>query len=167
MRMNDYPHARVEEVDGQLVLIDPAAEGVIAAVESYNRNQRHMAVGDRVMAQAERVQHFVNRAKERGDMAKDVCIVIISAIDPIGEDLAKHLVPECDWQAIIDRGEIPYARGLAGAEGMLALVELHNPAQAGLMKRMMEDDVLAVVAVDLGMVIVMAASTVTRGLNDE
>ena len=64
-------------------------------------------------ANKDRIDHFKNRIRELGRHASDTVIVVINVDAPYGQGLADVLMPGFDWQAIRDRGEVPFARGLA------------------------------------------------------
>lgn len=129
--------AVVREVDGQLVLDDPAALGMMRAVAEANcRSTLEM--------NADRVRHFSERMRQRGDSAADVVIVILSVDDRAGAMLADALMPGFDWSAIRERGEKPYARGLARREGIQEAVDQLD-ADVGAMMGDMADVVVVVV----------------------
>ena len=111
-----YPRAVVREVDGQLVLDDPDALAVMRAVGKANCRGTFEL-------NAERVEHFKRRVEERGDPPDGVVIVLLNVDDPYGGALAEILMPGHDWQAYRDRGEVPFARGLAGREGIQDVLE--------------------------------------------
>jgi hypothetical protein len=108
--------ARVIDVDGQLVLDDPDALAVMRAVAKHNCRKT-------LLAQAERVRHFERRMSVLGVPAKDAVIVVINADDRHGRVIADMLMPGHDWSEIRARGELAYARGLAGRLGMTSVVE--------------------------------------------
>lgn len=51
-------------------------------------------------------------------VAEDIVIVLINVDSPIGHTLGDALMPHFDWQSIRDRGEVPFARGLAMRGGI-------------------------------------------------
>ena len=113
------PIVRTDD-QGNTVLDDPTAMGMIDAVSRHNCRLVYEA-------QLDRVDHFVRRMEQRGDDPKDVVIVLVNVDDPNGRIVGDALMPGFDWQAIRDRGEIPFARGLAGRAGiqdMLAAFDL-------------------------------------------
>lgn len=125
------------------ILIDPDAVAFIQAVEKYNcRNT--------LEANMDRVQHFKRRIAELGKDPKDVVIVVLSVDDPHGGHIAEMLMPGQDalWAEIRARGEAPYARGLAGREGITEAVEILDAEVAVRLKAMN----LAVVIMDRGVV---------------
>lgn len=101
----------VREVDGHLVLDDPVALAVIRGVSKHNCEKTYEMNEDRV-------EHFCGRIKEKGLTANDVVIVILNVDDQHGGPMADRLMPGFNWQEIRDRGEIPFARGLAVREGI-------------------------------------------------
>jgi hypothetical protein len=137
--MNEKPRATVREIDGQLVLDDPDAVAVATAVALYNCT----AVFD---ANAERVEHFAKRIEEKGLTSADVVIVILN-VDTNGAVLAEGLMPGHNWQEYRDRGEIPFARGLAGREGIQGVLEVLHPESA---KELAMIEGVAAVVVDYG-----------------
>lgn len=138
--MSEQPIAVVREVDGQLVLDDPMAVAVFQAVDKINcRNTFDVNV--------ERIEHFKHRVAERGLTASDVVIVILNVDDVHGGLLAEKLMPGTNWQEIRDRGEVPFARGLAGREGIQGVLGTFDKDAAGKLERMTD---IAVVVVDHG-----------------
>ena len=126
--------------DGQLVLDDPAALAMVRAVEKHNCK----ATFD---AHAERISHFVKRVAERGLTGREVVITVVNVDDPHGGPLAEMLMPGHDWQPYRDRGEVPFARGLAvrgGIEDALSLFDLEAA------EKLRAEEGIAVVVVDYG-----------------
>jgi hypothetical protein len=139
-----------------IVLDSPIDVAIIRSVEKHNCLLT-------LKNQAERVQHFARRIADRGDSTKDVVIVLIHVNDPHGGPIANLLMPgkEAMWQEIRDQGQVPFARGLAGREGMQEALELFDAEAAEKLQRMPEDKV-AVVVVDHGVAEVFAATEATR-----
>ncbi len=145
--MSKKPRAVVREIDGQMVLDDPDAVAIIQAVGKYNcRNTLEL--------NADRVAHFKNRISERGLTASDVVIVLLNVDDVHGGPLADTLMPGCNWQEIRDRGEVPFARGLAGRDGIQEVLNAFDQ-EAG--KKLQDMSGVAVVVVDHGVVEVFPA----------
>ncbi len=117
------PRAWVEEVDGQIVLHDPDA---VAVVQVLNKQ----ACYHTYMMQQERVAHFAERMAARGDDPGEVVITLINVDDPHGGPLAEALMPGHDWQAYRDRGEVPFARGLAERRGIKDVLDIFAPEAA-------------------------------------
>lgn len=145
---SDYPRAFVHEVDGQLVLEDPDAIAIIRAIGKENcKNTFELNL--------ERVDHFQRRLVER-EMSPDQAVIVLLNVDDVhGGPLADILMPSMDWQPIRDRGEVPFARGLAmrkGIQGILGAFD--NEASEKL--RQMND--VAVVVVDHGVAEIFPAS---------
>lgn len=139
--------AVVREIDGQLVLDDPIALAVAQTVEKHNcRNT--------LDANADRVAHFKRRVTERGLTANDVVIMLLNVDDVHGGPIADLLMPGTNWQEIRDRGEIPFARGLADREGIQQALDLFDNEAA---TKLQEMDDIAVVVVDRGVAEVFAA----------
>ena len=146
-KKDDYPRAVVPEVDGQLVLDDPDAMAVIGAVSKHNCKNT-------LEINADRVEHFKRRLAERGMTPDQAVIVLLNVDDVHGGPLADVLMPGYNWQEFRDRGEVPFARGLAMREGIQeALGTFDKDAEAKL--KGMTD--VAVVVVDHGVAEVFAA----------
>ncbi|TAL42612.1 MAG: hypothetical protein EPN91_07910 [Salinibacterium sp.] len=125
MPMDDDDQARVEVIDGQLVLIDPVAAAVAKAVDDHNKKAGLAWCRELYTQNAERIAHFAGRAKVLGRGGGDIVIVILVVDDRFGGPLASQLMPGHDWQAYRDRGEAPIARGLAergGIEDALGMI---------------------------------------------
>lgn len=120
---DEYPRAVVREIDGELVLDDPDALAIIHEVGKVNCKQT-------MVLNQDRIEHFATRIKERGLDDSEVVIVIINVDDPHGAPIADALIPGFDWQEIRDRGEKPFARGLAGREGIQDVLTTFDEAAA-------------------------------------
>lgn len=144
---DDYPRAVVREIDGQLVLDDPDAVAVIHAVGKHNcRNTLGL--------NADRVQHFKQRLTDRGMTANQAVIVILNVDDVHGGPLADMLMPGHNWQEIRDKGEVPFARGLAMRDGIQEVLGTFDEEAA---KKLLGMTGVAVVVVDHGVAEVFAA----------
>jgi hypothetical protein len=141
------PTAVVRVVDGQLVLDDPQAVAVFRVVEKRNCHNTFEL-------NADRVAHFKLRLSERGMTASQAVIVLLNVDDVHGGPLADALMPGHDWQEIRDRGEVPFARGLAMRDGILDAIGTFDEEAATKLKGMAE---VAVVVVDRGVAEVFAA----------
>lgn len=107
--------AVVRKVKGKIVLDDPEALAVARAVAKSNcRNTFEM--------NADRVQHFKGRIQERGLSAEQFLIVLLNVDDLHGGPIAELLMPNHNWQEYRDRGEVPYARGLAQRSGIQEII---------------------------------------------
>lgn len=131
------PRARIIEVNGQLVLDDPDAYAFAKVVGKHNCKATLNLNKDRMV-------HFAKRVHEKGLKPKDVVIVVINIDDRYG-DLGEALTPGVDWQEIRDRGEIPFARGLAGREGIQAFLDDVDAESA---KKLRESDGIAIMVAD-------------------
>ncbi len=141
------PQAVVREINGQMVLDDPVALIVFRAVEKHNcKNTLEL--------NAERVKHFKQRVIERGMTAEQVVIVLLNVDDMIGGEIAEILMPGFNWQEIRDRGEVPFARGLAGREGIQDVLEAFDKEASTKLRKMKQ---VAVVVVDHGVAEVFEA----------
>lgn len=126
--------------DGTLVLVDPAASAMIAALGKD-------ACKSLLAANAERLAHYAGLNRD------DVCFVLLDVDDARGAALADVLMPGHDWQQYRDRGEKPLARGLATLDGMIGVLE---QIQEGLASAWMHcgDNDLPVVVMTEGAVLV-------------
>lgn len=130
-----------EDEDGNLVLDDPTARGMIEVVSKHNCKLTFEA-------QLDRVDHFTRRMEQRGDDVNQMCIVLINVDDINGRPIAELLMPGFDWQEIRDRGEVPFARGLAGRQGMQDILATFDIEAATTLSEMTNK--IAVVVVDHG-----------------
>lgn len=138
--VTDESRAVVREIDGELALDDPDAVAVIRAVEKQNCRRT-------LVLNAGRVAHFKKRLTERGLTASDAVIMIVNVDDFYGGPLADALMPGMNWQEIRDRGEVPFARGLAGREGIQEAIATFDQEAAEKLQEMTD---VAVVVVDHG-----------------
>jgi hypothetical protein len=132
----------VEKRDGQLLLHDPQALAIAKAVNRSN------ALGTFELNK-DRIAHFKARSVEiaaaRGLTPDDMVIVILNVNDRIGGQLAEALMPGYDWQSMRDRGEIPFARGLATRAPIQHLLDVFDPDAADTLRAFVG---LAVVVID-------------------
>lgn len=108
-----------------VVIDDPDARAVMRAVARHNCRElvrTHMV---------DRVSHFARRIAELGRNPADVMIVVLDVDDPAGGALAEVLMPAHDWQAYRDRGEVPFARGLAEREPIQMFLREYDAQAAG------------------------------------
>ena len=146
-KREDYPRAVVREIDGQVVLDDPDVMAVINVVGKHDcRNTLEL--------NADRVAHFKNRLVERGMTADQAVIVLVNVDDVHGGPLADVLMPGQNWQEIRDRGEVPFARGLAMRDGIQEALGAFDEDAAKKLKAMSD---VAVVVVDHGVAEVFPA----------
>ena len=136
----EYPVARIEVIDGQIVLIDPHAAAMIVAINKHNCKSLFDL-------NAERMEYFKNRITEKELTPKDVVITCINVDDHNGKVIADILMPGYDWQAIRDQGQTPVARGLAKRDGIQEILEVFDKEAA---KKLKETEGVAVVVVDQG-----------------
>lgn len=130
-----------EDEDGNLVLDDPTARGMIEAVSKHNCAQTYYDQLDRVL-------YFKHRMITRCDDPNDICIVLLNVDDVHGGPIASILMPTFDWQQYRDRGEVPFARGLAGRHGIQDILSSFDVEAAVKLSEM--KDKVAVVVVDHG-----------------
>lgn len=127
--------ARVELIGNKLVLVDPDALAAADAVAKHNcRNT--------LESQRDRVEHFKSRMVLLGRDPSEVVIVLLNVNDRAAAALAEILMPGHDWNAYRERGEIPFARGLAERKGLEDSVKWLDP-ECG--KRMLTMRLVAVV----------------------
>lgn len=143
-----YRGAMVDVVDGQVVLEDPDALAVVRALGKINCQNT-------LQVNSDRVEHFKRRVDELGMTANQVVIVLLNVDDMYGGALADVLMPDHNWQEIRDRGEIPFARGLATRQGMQESLRMFDAAAAGKLESL--EHRLAVVVVDHGVAEVFPA----------
>ena len=137
------PEAYVTDVDGELVLVDPMACAIIDAI---NKSLCSKTLED----QLDRVRHFTNRITELGKNPADVTIVLLNVNDPLAGQIADTLMPGHDWQQYRDRGEVPFARGLAGRDGMQNILDEISPAEGDKLRG--AGDAVTVIVMDHGTV---------------
>lgn len=138
--MAEEVRARVEMIDGAPHLIDPDAAAVARVVAKFNCRHAFDANEDRI-------GHFRQRMLDLGRTPDDVVVMICNMDDPVGEAVGDALMPGFDWAAIRARGEVPFARGLAGRGGVQGMLDAVDPEAA---KKLREHAALAVVVVDCG-----------------
>ncbi len=141
MKKNTVPKkmAILRNINGQIVLNDPQALVVINAV-----NKKNCEVTFKL--QLDRINHFKNRMLATKAQPEEVIIVLINADDIYGQPIADLLMPGHNWQAIRDKNEIPFARGLAKRDKMQELVELFDKEASSKLKESPEK--IAVMIVD-------------------
>ena len=144
---DDYPRAVIREIDGQLVLDDPDAIAVMRVVAKYNC-QNTLEIN------ADRVAHFKQRLAERGMTADQAVIVLLNVDDVHGGPLADVLMPGYNWQEIRNRGEVPFARGLATRDSIQEALGAFDEEASSKLQGMTD---IAVVVVDHGVAEVFPA----------
>lgn len=135
----EYTVPIVREEDGQLIIDDPHALAVVLAVKKHNCKRT-------LLANAERVLHFLNRINELGKSPEDVVIVLLNVDDQNGAAIANALMPGHDWQQFRSRGETPFARGIANRAGIQSAIECFDEYAAKKLREL--TDGVAVVVVD-------------------
>lgn len=134
---------------GELVLVDPVAEGVIRAMYQQSRASSLANCRELYALQKDRVAHFANRVDCLGHTADEVVIVLISVDDLNGRPLVDDLMPGHDWDEIRKTGAMPIARGIAERGGIEdALSFFDTEAHAAL--KAVPSDKLPVVVIDCG-----------------
>lgn len=137
----DY-QAYVKIVDGVTVLIDPVGYALIQAVNKSNCEITYLS-------EIEKIQHFKNRITEKQLDPNSVVITIINVDSPYGPEITEALMPGYDWQQYRDKGEIPFARGLAMKEGMIEMIAFFDKEASEKITLMKE---IPVVVIDYGVV---------------
>lgn len=153
MTMPNQPRATVRHVGGRLVLDDPDAVALFRAIGKIDCRKT-------VRSQADRVEHFVRRIAERGADPAEWIVVIINVDDPIGSQLADAFMPGQDWSEMRARGEIPFARGLAGRGGLQEILDASSDPDEGAKLRAISG--VAIFVVDHGVMAVFSAAEVAR-----
>jgi hypothetical protein len=137
----------VREIKGQLVLDDPEALAVIRAVNKCNCQNT-------LKLNAERIGYFKQRIVELGLPAKQAVIIILNVNDVHGGQITEILMPGHDWQEYRDRGEIPFARGIAERDGISELIGFFDKEAEAELSSMTD---VAIVVVDHGVAKVFPA----------
>lgn len=144
---DEYPRSGTPGVDEQFVLNDPDAVTLARGVG------KHECLAT-LNLNADRIAHFKRRVVER-EMTSDQVVIVVAKVDDVnGGPIADVLVPRYNWQEIRDRGEIPFARGLARRAGIQELLNAFDH-EAGAKLRGMTD--VAVVVIDHGVAEVFVA----------
>lgn len=139
--------AAVQEIDGQLVLIDPTAVEVIKAVGQHNCKNT-------LKLNEERVRYFAERAKKYPP--GHVVIVVINMDDPMGAVIGDALMPNYDWNAIRAQGQVPFARGLAERFGIAEILAEYDMAALAKMENI--DHAIPVVVIDHGVFAIFSSN---------
>jgi len=120
----------VRVIDGQVVLDDPAALGVIQAIENHNKAQ----IVHSFMLNHDRIEYFLARMDEINLSPDEYCVIIACVDDENGSAIADVLMPGYDWQSIRDLGQVPFARGFAKKDFLIHALEFINPVAAEELK---------------------------------
>ncbi len=129
--------AYVDVIDGKIVLIDPIGYALVQAVNKSNCENTYLA-------QIDRMQHFKNRIAEKQLDPKSVVITLINVDSLYGTEIAEALMPGHDWQQYRNRGETPFARGLAMKDGMVDMVATFDKEAAEKITNMQEVPVIVI-----------------------
>ena len=136
--MDDEAVVRV--IDGNLLLDDPVALGVLTAVDKrgcFETAQRDFG----------RIEHFRQRILELGIAPIYVVIVIANADDPHGGPLVEKIMPGVSFDEIRAQRQTPYARGMVERALIQEFLELIDHQAAAKLKAL---NGIAVVVVDYG-----------------
>lgn len=146
----EQPSARIETgPNGEMILIDPVACGVITAVNEHNRRLAREKCYQTLELNDDRIEHFQKRAAFLGKTSEDTVIVIINVDAMYGNVLADMLMPNHDWQVYRDQGQVPFARGLAVRQGIQEFLAVVDEAASEKLSQFNSNE-LAVVVVDHG-----------------
>lgn len=139
---NDAPMAVIKEINGQIVLDDPQAIAIINVMNKKNCENS-------LVLNLDRIKHFKQRMVELKKTPQEVVVVIISVDDVNGEEIAEALMPNQNWQEFRDKGEKPFARGLADRKFMQEILEVIDKETAQKAKTIIGT---MVIVVDFGVV---------------
>lgn len=134
--------AYIAVIDGKTVLIDPLGYALIQAVNKYNCENTFIA-------QMERIQHFKNRITEKELDPNSVVITIINVDSPYGPEIAEALIPGHNWQQYRDKGEVPFARGLAMKKELIAMINTFDKEAS---EKITKTKGIPVIVIDYGVV---------------
>lgn len=143
-------NAKVVEVDGALVLVDPMAVEVVRAVNEHNCRKTFEG-------QRERVAHFRRRFDELALTPRTFCIVLLNVDDDNAHPIAESLMgnQEETWAAMRKRCEVPFARGLCGLPGLADVLGHFAPRAQGALCDLSNRNRYACVVVDYGTAIAL------------
>ena len=127
--------AYVTVIDGKIVLVDPVDYAVIQVINKSNCENTYLD-------QMDRIQHFKNRITEKKLDPETVVITVINVDSLYGAEIAEALMPGHDWQQYRDKGEVPFARGLAMKEGMVERIAFFDKEAAEKIKQTIEIPVI-------------------------
>ncbi len=104
---------------------------------------------------ADRVQHFMRRAKELGRSGNDTVVTLIDVRDPLGSSLADRMMPRgYDWQQHQrEPHEIPIMCGLAAKPALPQF--LHDRGCHDVAEQLRDSDELQVVVLHAGVAVVL------------
>lgn len=108
---------------------------------------------DVALEQRERIQHFIERASSDGRNPSELVIVILSMDDQYGAFLGNALMPGQNWDVFRERGEVPFARGLAVREGVAEYLDYLGATGASKIREAQ----LPVLIIESGMAVVLEA----------
>lgn len=153
----DMAYVTTDE-SGQVVLHDPAAEGMIAAVNMVNREAAWRNCGALFEANSDRVEHFRGRLMERGMNLAEWCMIVADVDDTNGGVIADLTMPGHDWDQYRARDEKPVARGSVNREWLREVIAVFDPMAA---ERMMRTENFIVVVVTSGIARVIDPSNMS------
>jgi len=134
------PTATVRMFGDEEVLDDPDAVAFIRGVAKANCKRT-------LQLSADRVAHFRGRIAALNLSWDDAVIILVNVDDIHGRLFADVLMPGHDWQPYRDRGEVPFARGLAPRKATERGIGIFDAEAAARLRDIQE---VAVVVVDHG-----------------
>jgi hypothetical protein len=126
---------------------DPGTRAAVRAIEKVNCKRT-------LQLSADRVAHFRGRIAALNLSWDDVVIVLVNVDDTHGRLFADVLMPGHDWQPYRDRGEVPFARGLAPRKATEMGIGIFDAEAAAKLHGIRE---VAVVVIDHGVAEAFAA----------
>lgn len=145
--MTEEPIAVVRSENGILVLEDPVAEGVIAAVENANRKNRLRNCLRFLQLSKQAVEKFYRKFVNGTYKQSEYVIVMIDADDYYGKPLADALMPGHDWSEIRNRGEVPRAQGVAELDGVRSYIDIIDNFYTNQLQNIVDNGNVAVVGI--------------------
>ena len=122
--------------------------------EERTRLVRKICCQSTLELNSDRIPHFKLRAEQLGFSPRQVVIVLLNVNDEHGGPLAEQLMPGEDWKRFRDRGQVPFARGLAIRSGIESVLRLFDDEAAAKLHAMKG---LSIVVVAHGVAEVFAA----------
>lgn len=145
------PYVTMDE-NGQAILHDETALGVMAVVEEHNRSIAGENCRIIYQENLDRVSYFQERLTTTGRSPAEYCMLIADVDDTYGGMLAELTMPGQNWDTYREAGQKPIARGLVGKHWLHNVVEKFDPRVAEQMT-FIEDFIVVVVASGIAHVI--------------
>jgi len=128
-------------------MVDPVGAALLKEVGKHNCQVT-------LNAQLDRIEHFKERFAIRGFSPSEVVIFVANADDPHGKPLLEKIMPDTDWQAMRDQGQVPFGRGLVARDFIQTVLPSFDQEAADKLKGMEQ---LAVVVIDHGVAEIFSA----------